>query len=115
MSSANEFLVWVCGGLVTVMTAIIGWIVNRQAARIDKIEEEYVPRADFDKIVQQLQADKAHFYEKNEAALRRIEEKIDSNEERSAKARHETLDTIHQLALKLAVADAKLLKARRSR
>jgi hypothetical protein len=120
----NHWIEWLLGAWATLLT----WLGTRAVGRLDDhetrlraVETDRVTHNDIDELRQSLTAsivnvgaraennmrdmreDRASMHRENQAFLERIVDKIDANEERSAKTRHETLDQVNALALKMAV------------
>jgi hypothetical protein len=85
---------WYEIGLATLL-AVFGWLFKRHVTRVDRIEDTYVS-------LEQLE--KKH--KDNVDLLTRIEQKIDMNEARDAKTRHEIRDSVHGLTTDIAVIKA---------
>lgn len=83
--------------------ALLSWLGARQIKRIDDLEEKVVSKGELRDALEELRDERRNNHEENRQKLDRLIEKIDENEKRAAHTRHETLDSVHQLALKVAV------------
>ena len=106
--------------LIATIMGIIAWFCRRDMSRyddglkrIESLERNSVTYDHLERTLDKLRADGATKHAENKAYqeatraenkehLERIEEKIDRNEERASKTRHDTLDQIHAIALKFA-------------
>lgn len=113
----EELSKWALG----IIAILLSWVGIDMHRRIKDLEGTRVTRDDFDElrtsmmatfiqghaalekaIAQQSQARTVQ-HEENRETLVRMEQKIDNNEERSAKTRHDILNEVHTLALRVAV------------
>jgi hypothetical protein len=105
----NEFfdLKSIFVGFCGVLIAIAGWFgkreLDRTATRLDALEKCAVTRDELERLMTQARHDRMAQHQENREFLGRIERKIDENEERSSKTRHDTKDEVHELKLRLAV------------
>lgn len=95
--------------LIASIMGLIAWFCRRDMSRYDKglerieaLERTSVTYEHLDRVLDQMRSDRAIMHSENLAQLSRIEDKIDANEERSSKTRHDTKDEVHALALKIA-------------
>jgi hypothetical protein len=96
---------WLIAGLAS----LVAWFSRRDMSRYDRglerienLEKTSVTYDHLDRVLDQIRADRAMMHAENQSSLNRIEDKIDANEERSSKTRHDTKDEVHLLALKIA-------------
>jgi hypothetical protein len=100
-------------GAWAVVTALFSWIAKslrdeqkEQGMRIDMLERTYVSREELDRHVERLEAASQRMHTDNQAALIRIEEKV----ERGAQTRHDIRESIHTMQLMLRATLEKLKK-----
>lgn len=119
----NHWFEWLLGLYVALLTALGKRTVNRtdeHDVRLRALESSSVTHKDIDELrcsltasivnvglraeasVREQREDRLSNHKENQAFLERISDKIDANEERSSKTRHDTLDIVNQLALKMA-------------
>lgn len=93
--------------LLTGLAGLVAWFCSRAITRYDDrisvIERTYVSTSHLDRVLDQMRGDREAMHRENIEQLTRIEAKIDANEERASKTRHDTKDEVHALALKMAV------------
>jgi len=96
--------------LIGIVVTIIGWFASdtraetrRNRELIEQLRNCMVTRDELNSILarQELVGDKQH--QENQRSLFKMQETIEANEERSAKTRHDTNETVHALAMQLAV------------
>jgi hypothetical protein len=94
--------------LIAALASAVAWFSRRDMSRYDKglerieaLERNSVTYEHLDRVLEQIRSDRAIMHSENQAQLNRIEDKIDANEERSSKTRHDTKDEVHGLALKI--------------
>jgi hypothetical protein len=99
--------------LIATLMALVAWFSRRGISQYDNDLKDGIKRIEFlerntvtydhlNRVIDQLRSDRSLMHEENQAHLNRIEDKIDANEERSSKTRHDTKDEVHALALKIA-------------
>lgn len=88
--------------VVTLLVGIVGWYGKRNSDRLDTLERDAVTREELKEILTGLRADRQANHQENKETLNRMESKIDLNEERAAKTRHDTLNEVHTLSLRIA-------------
>jgi hypothetical protein len=89
--------------LVTLFAGAIGWFLKRHSERIDNLEKNAVTHTHLENTLREMREDRLEQHHENRASLERIEHKIDENEARASKTRHDTKDEVHALAMQLAV------------
>jgi hypothetical protein len=107
------------------LALLLSWFGVDLYRRVKELEKERVTRKDVDELRTSMMATFAHGHglldraisqqeaarmaqhEENREMLIRMETKMDNNEERAAKTRHETLNEVHALALSVAVLSRK--------
>lgn len=89
--------------VVAIAAGFVGWILKRNAERLECLEKTSVTQEHLEKTLVQLREDRLEQHHENRASLERIEHKIDENEARASKTRHDTKDEVHALAMQLAV------------
>lgn len=89
--------------LAALVVGFVGWFGKRNSERIDSLEKCVVTRQELEKTLTQMREDRMEQHHENRAYLERIEHKIDENEARASKTRHDTKDEVHALAMQLAV------------
>jgi hypothetical protein len=89
--------------LLTLLVGFVAWFGKRNADRIDSLEKCTVTRDELERLMSKAREDRMAQHQENREFLSRIERKIDENEERSSKTRHDTKDDVHELKLRLAV------------
>jgi hypothetical protein len=105
MNEVQDLLKTVVFFLLAIIVGFVAWFGKRNSDRIDSLEKCTVSRDELERFMAQARQDRMAQHQENRDLLMRIEQKIDSNEERSSKTRHDTNETIHELAMKLAVMD----------
>jgi biopolymer transport protein ExbB/TolQ len=117
---------WCIAAVVALVTTITGWFAYRQnklADRVDALERGTVSTTEFGEALKAIRDDRREMHRENREAmdemkrvsethLCRIEAKMDINEERSAKTRHDIRDAVQGLAGKIRVLEK--LEERRS-
>jgi hypothetical protein len=114
MNEAYELLKWLGGIAVLTAMSIIGYFIREQlrenkvllqrhGERLDGFDRCFVTREELEKTLTQMRADRLEHHHENRASLERIEHKIDENETRASRTRHDTKDEVHALAMQLAV------------
>lgn len=110
MSDLLDLLISILLALLTAFTAVLAWIGRKaldeqkqHSARLGKLEQSAVTREDLDKALEQIRSDRRAMHQENRDYLIRIEQKIDANEERDSKTRHDIRDSVNAVALKVAV------------
>jgi septin family protein len=123
----QSILRWCIAALVTLVTTITGWFAYRQnklADRVEALERGTVSTTEFGEALKAIRDDRRDMHRENREAmdemrrvsethLCRIEAKMDANEERSAKTRHDIRDAVQGLAGKIRVLEK--LEERRSK
>lgn len=88
--------------------------IGAVTVRVADLEKTSLSREEWDAYITRVTHERKEMHLENQNALKemrnisethlqRIEEKIDRNEEKAAKSRHDIRDNVHALALKLAV------------
>lgn len=94
-------------GLLGLVVALLSWASKRLYDRVDnhldRHDLTYVTRPELDKRIIEMNQDREDKHQQNIATLARIERKIDENEERSAKSRHDIRDRVSTLTTQVAV------------
>lgn len=114
MNEAYELLKWLGGLAVLTAMSIIGYFIREQlkenkgllqrhGERLDMFDRCFVTRDELERRFSQQISQNAENHKENRELLERIEGKIDRNEERAAKTRHDTKDEVHALAMRVAV------------
>jgi hypothetical protein len=103
------------GYLLAILVTVLGVFMRRDLARFDKglerlaeLERVAVTEEKLDRILAQLRGDRLQHHAENRSSLVRIETKLDAQEERSSKARHDIRDQVHACSLRLASVEAQL-------
>jgi biopolymer transport protein ExbB/TolQ len=123
----QAILKWSIAAVIALITTICGWFAyrqNRLADRVDALERCTVSNDEFSKSMLAMREDRREMHRENREAmdeikrvsethLCRIEAKMDANEERSAKTRHDIRDAVQGLAGKIRVLEK--LEERRSK
>lgn len=123
----QAILKWCIAAVITLITTICGWFAYRQnklSDRVDKLERGTVSNDEFSKAMLAMRDDRREMHRENREAmdeikrvsethLYRIEAKMDANEERSSKTRHDIRDAVQGLAGKIRVLEK--LEERRSK
>jgi hypothetical protein len=105
MNEIQDLLKTIVFFLLAIIVGFVAWFGKRNSERIDSLEKCYVSRDELERLMHQAREDRMSQHHENKQLLERIEHKIDDNEERSSKTRHDTNETIHKLEMKLAVMD----------
>lgn len=103
MNETQEFLKTALFFLLAIIVGFVAWFGKRNSERIDSLEKCSVTRDELERLMSQARQDRVAQHIENREFLARIERKIDENEERSSKTRHDTKDEVHELKLRLAV------------
>jgi septin family protein len=123
----QTILRWSIAAVIGLITTIGGWFAYRQnklSERVDALERCTVSNDEFKKAMAAMRDDRREMHRENREAmdeikrvsethLCRIEAKMDINEERSAKTRHDIRDAVQGLAGKIRVLEK--LEERRSK
>ena len=118
---------WCIAAVVALVTTITGWFAFRQsklADRVEALERGTVSTTEFSEALKAIRDDRREMHRENREAmdemkrvsethLCRIEAKMDANEERSSKTRHDIRDAVQGLAGKIRVLEK--LEERRSK
>lgn len=102
MNDALDLLKTALFFVVTLFAGAVGWFLKRHAERIDNLERCVVTHEQLEKTLMQMREDRKENHRENREHLERIENKIDDNEARAAKTRHDTKDEVHALAMRFA-------------
>jgi hypothetical protein len=102
MNEVQELLKTAFFFVLAIVTAVVAWFAKRSADRLDVLERCVVTRDELERLLLQARQDRLVQHQENREALERIETKIDANEERSSKTRHDTNESVHELALQIA-------------
>lgn len=111
-SDAKAIILALLGALVAVLTWVSKRLHDRVDDHLDDHDEKYIRREDFDRTIRQWNNDRREKHQENVETLARIERKIDTNEERSAKTRHDIRDTVQDLTTQVAVLTSRLNNGR---
>jgi hypothetical protein len=114
MNEAYDLLKSILGVLGVLAIGVIGYFIREDRkemkARLDVHTERlnrfdlcFVTRDELQRTMSELRADRMQHHQENSAVLARIEHKIDENEERASKTRHDTKDEVHALAMRVAL------------
>lgn len=103
MNEVVDFLKTALWFLIAIIVGFVSWFGKRNAERIDSLEKCVVTRQELEKTLAQMREDRMEQHHENRSYLERIEHKIDENETRASKTRHDTKDEVHALAMQLAV------------
>lgn len=90
---------WLLGVVVT----LIAWIGTRNIRRLDDLEKTAATKEEFRIALDEVREERRIHHQENGQKLDRIAEKIDANEVRASNSRHELNDSVHALALKVAL------------
>jgi DNA-binding helix-hairpin-helix protein with protein kinase domain len=95
--------------VITVLMGLVAWFSRRDMSRYDEglkrieiLERNSVTYDHLERVLDRMRNERATMHVENQTQLNRIETKIDENEERSSKTRHDTQNELHALALKFA-------------
>jgi hypothetical protein len=77
--------------------------LKEHAVRLDRFDKCVVTRDEFERTLSRIQEGNHEKHLENRSLLERIENKIDANEERASKTRHDTKDEVHSLSMRLAM------------
>jgi hypothetical protein len=95
--------------LIASFMGLIAWFCRRDMSRYDKglerievLERDTVTYAHLERVLDRMRSERSAMHAENQSQLNRIEIKIDQNEARSSKTRHDTQNELHALALKFA-------------
>lgn len=102
MNDALDLLKSALFFVVALFAGAVGWFLKRHAERIEDLEKCVVTHEHLEKTLMQMRQDRMENHHENRAYLVRIEHKIDENEIRASKTRHDTKDEVHALAVQLA-------------
>jgi hypothetical protein len=102
MNDVYELLKTALFFVIALFAGAVGWFLKRHAERIENLEKCTVTHAQFKETLAQMRQDRMDNHHENRAYLERIEHKIDENEVRASKTRHDTKDEVHGLAVQLA-------------
>lgn len=113
MNEALELFKEVGAWLLAILVGVVSWFIRRELdrtvadqkalnARFEIMEKCAVTRDELQMLMSQAREDGNAKHQENSKVLTRIESKIDANEERSSKTRHDTNNTIHALELRFA-------------
>lgn len=109
---------WKIGQAVTTLIAIIlAWllapvrfIVGRAVknlddacVRIDKLEKTCITREELKETIREWRDDRQRMHQDTKEILLRLESKVDTNEERAAKTRHDIRDSVNSVVTRVAV------------
>jgi hypothetical protein len=89
--------------LLGILMAIVGWFGKRNAEHIDELRQNAITRKELTEALDRIEVRQRVHHGENRDLLERIVTKIDANEERAAKTRHDTKDEVHTLAMQVAV------------
>jgi hypothetical protein len=103
MNEAEDLLKTAFFFLLTIIVGFVAWFGKRNADDIADLRKCAVTRDELERLMTQARQDRTAQHQENRQVLERIERKIDENEERSSKTRHDTKDEVHELKLRLAV------------
>jgi Tfp pilus assembly protein PilO len=103
MNEAYEALKTVVGILIGILVAIVGWFAKQTADELKELKKSAVTRDELKEALALLREDRLTLHQENRDSLTRIEEKIDANEDRASRTRHDTNESVHALALQIAV------------
>lgn len=102
MNDAYEALKTAFLVLIGITVAIVSYFAKRTAEKVDVLKETAVTRDEMTSALDRIETRQRLHHGENRDLLERIVTKIDANEERAAKTRHDTKDEVHSLAVKLA-------------
>jgi hypothetical protein len=114
MDETHDLLNSILAFLGVCFVGIIGWFIREDrkemkanisahTARLDRFDACAITRDELERRMASLHMSQGEQHRENRELLERIVEKIDRNEERASKTRHDTKDEVHALAMKLAV------------
>ena len=103
MNDAFESLKYAFGILLGITVGIIAYFGKRTSERVDLLSQTAVTRTELTEALNRVREERQTQHQENRETLTRIETKIDANEERSSKTRHDTNEFVHGLATQLAV------------
>lgn len=114
-----DFLKWVGGTVGIGIVTLLGYLLRREQNRLDKsqssahkritvLEQTFVNRADLKEEFREVRKQREAGQARVEALIEKIGEKIDTNEDKQAKTRHDINDSVHTLVIQAAVMNAKM-------
>jgi len=89
--------------LLGITVGILAYFGKRTSERVDALSQTSVTRNELAEALNRVREERQTQHQENRETLTRIETKIDANEERSSKTRHDTNEFVHGLATQLAV------------
>lgn len=89
--------------LIGIVVGILAYLGKRTSERVDTLKETAVTREDLRLALDSIESRQQVQHGENRGLLERIENKIDANEERASRTRHDTNESVHALAVQVAV------------
>lgn len=102
MNDAYEALKTAFLLLIGITVGILAYLGKRTSERVDSLKETAVTRDELTSALDRIEARQQGRHGENRDLLERIETKIDANEERASHTRHDTNESVHALAMKIA-------------
>lgn len=109
----DDVLQKITAGLLALLYAMGWWIWNRSVnrrdameARIMFLEKNSVTREELQQTIRDAAADRKAMHEDNKEMLKDVREKLDTMESRRSRTEHAILDSVNQIALKVAASEA---------
>lgn len=109
----DDVLLKITLSLVGVLYAIFWWGWDRSVKRRDELEarvmfleKNSVTREELQQTIRDAAADRKAMHEDNKEMLRDVREKLDTMETRRSRTEHAILDSVNQIALKVAASEA---------
>ncbi len=103
MNEAYEALKTAFLLLIGITVGILAYLGKRTNERVDALKETAVTRDELTSALDRLEARQQGRHGENRDLLERIETKIDANEERASRTRQDTNESVHELAMQIAV------------
>jgi hypothetical protein len=103
MNEAYEALKTAFLLLIGITVGILAYLGKRTNERVDALKETAITREELTATLDRIEARQRVQHGENRDFLERIETKIDANEERASRTRHDTNESVHALAMEIAV------------
>jgi hypothetical protein len=88
--------------LLSLVVSILAYFAKRTSERVDELKETAVTRTELTAALDRIESRQHVRHGENRDLLERIVAKIDANEERASRTRHDTNESVHALAVRLA-------------
>jgi hypothetical protein len=118
----KAIVAWLVAGGLGLIATLLVWFARREwgrrdtdlsliQTRVTSIEgklDTFVTCEDFNKVITELRAERRAQHDQGTALLEKIDAKMDRNEAKDSKTRHDINDTVHTVKLQNAVMKAQL-------